>query len=406
MGTLIQLPGGSMPTGIIGIPDGSGWYIFYTSLRAAMTAATAGDTIIFFDSYTESVSGTITLKDGVNINLNGHKYTYDVADTTNMFDTVGPMEASFYNGVLERTNATGAALTEGCVFLLVNDVSLYFYDVESINATKLLFHKVSGLINTKIYGGRWLGGNGSTAIDVSGCEIINCTFETEYVVRLNFSRIVDCTCFTTGTAAQSANVRGQSEIINCNFQITNPSNNQPTVFLDNSEMKSSIVVTKGTGFGISAENSEVYDCYTESVNFAALRLRNGSYAKDCTVITQNNEAASVDESELHSSSVSSGSSFAVCYVTDNSLIYNCYFKSTDASAAGGVVYLQLNGNQVLNCTLDVDNTGKYGITGNSGISATIVKNTGNMLTGQLVNTMNISNNQVYTQDNFGNIIIG
>ena len=100
MSTLINLAGGGgLATGIIGIPDGAGWYTFYASLDTAMTAAVSGDTIVFFDDYTETATGNIALKDGVDINLNGHTYTFDKIGTESALiaTAAGAVSCTFYN---------------------------------------------------------------------------------------------------------------------------------------------------------------------------------------------------------------------------------------------------------------------------------------------------------------------
>ena len=75
---------GGSASGVFGIADTSGVYTFYATLTLAMAAATAGQTIEMFADVTESSVTSITLKNGVNINGNGHTYNYTAA-TGNCF---------------------------------------------------------------------------------------------------------------------------------------------------------------------------------------------------------------------------------------------------------------------------------------------------------------------------------
>ena len=61
--------------GKFGISNSNGIYTYYTTLQAAIDAAVAGQTVEVFADYIETGNVTIILKDGVNINGNGHSYT-------------------------------------------------------------------------------------------------------------------------------------------------------------------------------------------------------------------------------------------------------------------------------------------------------------------------------------------
>ncbi len=76
-------------TGRFGIADSNGAYTYYTTLTLAMAAASSGKTIEFFTDYTETGAVTITCKDGVTINGNGHTYTCTSAGAgLKLFDNV------------------------------------------------------------------------------------------------------------------------------------------------------------------------------------------------------------------------------------------------------------------------------------------------------------------------------
>ena len=60
--------------GPFGISNLSGSYTYYNTLSSSMAAASSGQTIEVFADYTESAGSSVTLKNGVNINGNGHTY--------------------------------------------------------------------------------------------------------------------------------------------------------------------------------------------------------------------------------------------------------------------------------------------------------------------------------------------
>jgi hypothetical protein len=62
--------------GRFGIANSNGAYTFYATLSSAMTAALSGQTIEMFTDVTEVGVVAIPLKQGVDINGNGHTYTY------------------------------------------------------------------------------------------------------------------------------------------------------------------------------------------------------------------------------------------------------------------------------------------------------------------------------------------
>jgi hypothetical protein len=74
----------SSSSGVFGIANTSGVYTFYATLTLAMAAATSGQTIEMFADVTETGATTVTLKNNVTINGNGHTYNYTAA-TGNCF---------------------------------------------------------------------------------------------------------------------------------------------------------------------------------------------------------------------------------------------------------------------------------------------------------------------------------
>jgi hypothetical protein len=105
------VPASGSSSGRFGIADSNGEYTFYTTLTLAMTAASAGQTIELFADYTESGATTITLKNNVTINGNGHTYTH-TSTTGNTFNFVAGATVYINNLIINRTvtTPTGAAV--------------------------------------------------------------------------------------------------------------------------------------------------------------------------------------------------------------------------------------------------------------------------------------------------------
>lgn len=408
---IVASGGGS--SGIIGIANGSGVYTYYASLSLAMAGAISGDTIVFFDNYTETSSGKITLKDGVDINLNGHRFVYDVADATAMFVSVNAT-TNFYNGVIERLNAVPTTSIEGVVFQIDDSCFLYFYGVEirqSSDAQILI--RQGGTTKSRIFGGRWTGGsvtygNSATMRDM---EIISTYWETvepvtltNGVTNLIDSVIINDTSLPFNTAlAFSTNCTIQ----NCYVEKTNVADTSTVCSGTGGLIRNSTFVQRGLGLGLNMSGGDVYDSFIQSVNGTALRLISGSYGKNCTAInTGTNNSIYVDRSEIHDSSGQSNSNLYVLFATQDCTIFNCALTTNGTSPTGSVIYLQNSSNKVAQCTLAVANASKFGIDGNAGQSAQIVGNMGDMTNGALVNTANITNIQTFTEDSFGNLLIG
>ena len=106
-------------TGIFGISNSSGTYTYYSTLTAAMTAASSGQTIEVFADYTENTGVTITLKDGVNINGNGHTYTFvgtSPGQNTFVIANNSTVNSSITNYIITSSNSSGG----NCIYLGTN----------------------------------------------------------------------------------------------------------------------------------------------------------------------------------------------------------------------------------------------------------------------------------------------
>lgn len=113
-------------SGIWGISNSSGSYTYYTTLTLAITAATSGQTIELFTDVVESTNTQVTLKDGVDINFNGHSYTLSASGTASNFYVNYAGRNRFYNGKIIRSGGTANNANSAC-FLVDGITASYAY---------------------------------------------------------------------------------------------------------------------------------------------------------------------------------------------------------------------------------------------------------------------------------------
>ena len=109
-------------SGVFGISNASGVYTYYSTLTLAMAAATAGQTIEMFADVVETGAVTITLKNDVNINGNGHTYTLNNSGLTHALTVANTVVTScnINNLNVVRTGSTGSLFDNSCLILGVS----------------------------------------------------------------------------------------------------------------------------------------------------------------------------------------------------------------------------------------------------------------------------------------------
>jgi hypothetical protein len=122
MSTGINIAPSGGATGIWGIANTSGIYTYYTTLTLAMAAATAGQTIEMFADVVETGAVTVTLKNGVNINGNGHTYTLNNSGLNHALSAANSVTTScnIINLNVVRTGSTGSVFDSSCLILGIN----------------------------------------------------------------------------------------------------------------------------------------------------------------------------------------------------------------------------------------------------------------------------------------------
>jgi hypothetical protein len=135
--------------GPFGIADTTGAYTYYNTLNDAMIAALAGQTVEVFTDYTETTSLEIILKDGVNINGNGHTFVKNTNNTSNIFTTV---TGAFYECSIINYHVWRKAGAGMCFLTAINNTG-------RIDFTGTIFRSTGG--------GR--------AAEITGIDVLNLT---------------------------------------------------------------------------------------------------------------------------------------------------------------------------------------------------------------------------------------
>jgi hypothetical protein len=375
--------------GILGIASTGGNYTYYSTYTLAMTAAVAGETVEQFGNITETSNVTITIKDGVSINMNGYTYTTD-GSTVGAFyhDDNGYEQTRFQNGTVKHINTGGVsnALSIGgeshmdCTGLIVISDGAYClnFNTNGVQKGRLIggsYIHTGGsgwnhVIEGNLYGAYLNTGNG--AVRIIGGSLDNCRIDGSVFISsgiLSNSRVVggsyshaisnEGTVFNT--YASSALFRGISNgtngIVENSTGISNASDGIYSVAgtVNNSRGKST------ASYGIYMGNANAYanGCIAESSAAAAIRLNFGK-------------------------------------------IYNCKAICTfDDPSGDGILVTQSDGFEIIDCYATVVNSSAFAVDGTQ--SGVISGLKGRGMTALIGSTTNTLTN---TTDAFNNGLIG
>lgn len=126
----------NLPSGSFGVSNSNGVYTYYNSFNNAISAATSGQTVEMFGDVIETGNVSITLKDGVTINGNGHTYTLSYSGTSSAFidgNTTTRKDCIINNIIIKRTNGTNS-LTDSLAMLINGNTTVYCNDVLLISS--------------------------------------------------------------------------------------------------------------------------------------------------------------------------------------------------------------------------------------------------------------------------------
>lgn len=399
--------GSGLATGIIGIPDGSGWYTFYASLNLALASAVIGDTIIFFDNYTESTTGTL-LKSGVDINLNGHTYTLDTADAQDTLSNVASAgKYRIYNGVIKRQNAVPNDERDGVVLRIDTASSeLILVGVEVIQESDACV--VYGTGKPIVNGGVYRGGSATfqyTALNLSW-TMANATWFMNEELILNDCTSLNCIFYQLSNKDGVTLTNTAKLFESFVSHVGNASAGFYALQISGSgAVAQNVNVQSNTSDGILVSGGSLYDSAVRVSDEIACRVANGSYVSNVSAVSRANYGLYIDRSEVHNSYSETTTGSSSVFIGQDSTLFNSSIISNNASGVG--IFLNASSNKISKCTIGMSNVTGNAIDGNAlGVFAQIVNNVADNSLGALINTTNITNIQVFTQDGFGNILIG
>jgi hypothetical protein len=164
-------------SGVFGIANTSGVYTYYATLTLAMAAAVAGQTIEMFADVTETGAVTINLKNGVNINGNGHSYTLSNTGTVSCLSDNGvAVTCSITDLTLNRIGSTSQSITNTTCLLVTGASRIDFTGSKAFasNATSVIVNN-SGAIVSNVYAYGASGAQAATTIYVNAGRLENST---------------------------------------------------------------------------------------------------------------------------------------------------------------------------------------------------------------------------------------
>jgi hypothetical protein len=418
-----QMKSGLAKYGKVGIADSTGSYTFYNTYAAAITAAVSGQTIEQFADIVETSAVTINLKNGVNINGNGHTYTLSNSGTNSSLSDNGvAVICDISNITIKRSGA--AASTSNSAALLVSAASkltgdAYFYNT----GCSIIVTNASAELN------------GFKAITTSNYHGVSSNGILKNIYAESYSYDYHYAIYSTGTALNchalgfglyhaafynggiangcSGTVTGGfgSGFVNTGTA-TNCSGKSIGAYgfsSSGSAINCTGVATSGTGFGFNGSGNILEKCsgYSSSgYGFSGY----GSRLIDCTGVSLSNIGLTVlngNDSQagcINCTGVSYGSIGMSCNFSPNNFgVVNPRAISYYNNAAGHALQIGSYGNTVVSGYFAVANSSANCINSGSVISTKIAKNTYVGATTPV--NANITQTMVNTQDGYGNISI-
>jgi hypothetical protein len=332
--------------GRFGIADTNGVYTYYTTLTAAMTAAVSGQTIEMFADYTETGAVTITLKDGVTINGNGHTYNVTNVGASDVFESTAAGIYRIYNLIVNRINATG-----GSILNAKNNVnSIHYFDgcYFTTNSTGITASGI-GLTRQQFY-------NANITITGSGSGFNGSSTSTQlFNFKIVGTSISTGRCVLGGVMYNSSFEHFGTGVITCStfnaYNCTIISNTSGTAASDFFAYNC-LIIGKGSG-NVTSQGYNLSNCTIYSTGGVCMSFING-IVNNCSIYSTANYAiAGSGTDSYYNCSIYSGANTAAYGSTK---LYNCTLTST----ANVVIYN--NAGIVQNCSIECtwNNSGGHG----------------------------------------------
>jgi len=343
---------GGASFGPFGIANSSGVYTYYNTFTLAIAAATSGQTVEIFADIIETGAVTITLKDGVNINGNGHTYTLNNSGLIHAFLAVASTVTScnINNLNVIRTGSTGSIFDNSCLILGANG---------------------SGIINCA----------GSTFKNSgSGCGI---AFNTNSVHEINYAVAYATTIWGafgifTSAGAKLNNCIGYGtsggfgirchnggDIQNC----TGVSDSGYGIFASGGNQSNSVgISTSGVGF---LGSSSSYNCIGRSISGVGFDISGAVSIVNCVGVSTSGVGLSASLSNIYNCTGISSSSRGM-HLLNGTIAYSIISKSSsNYSILANASSVQIYTSTIIS---EWNNAGGIGISSNTTTIPAIILN--------------------------------
>lgn len=386
-----QIP--SAPYGVWGIANSSGQYTYYATWTLAMASATSGQTVELFADISETTNMYI-LKDGVNVNGNGHTVTFTNSNH-GITDNDVSVNCKVFNITIVRSNSSASGYR--CLYIdnigskVFGCGSLILKNTNSTGLGLYLDGECSGIIiecANAVYG---------TTTSSNLYDFVVKSFGTGYGVYFNnYGYCSNGVIESTSTA---------------NYAISG------NIYADNLRVKSNGYSADGLIYG------SISNCFIKSITSVAVAAgsvdalhancyieSNGSYGVDrgvynnCTIISTVNLAVRNNQTYLYNCKMTSYLS-AVCGATNSTLkMYSCILTCLWNNASGHGTN-SLTTSEIVDCTFIITNASAYAIT-NDYLAPNVIMY-GNKIKGtsNFYNATFVTQAQTNTADTKGNVIL-
>lgn len=439
-------------SGPFGIANSTGVYTYYNTLQLAINAASSGQTVEVFTDYTETGFVTINLKDGVDINFNGHTYTLDSSGANNAFTASGPVNCRLLNGIIVRRGSTLNASSSNICLALFSSSSI-ITDCQFKGSHAIVYSTSSG---STINGGRFFSeGNfsnsffgivttagvindaiielssippqGSSGLYLSGGSANNCGVYIEGFDNLGIrsinGNINNCIIDAISTSVRMTG--GTLSNTYCNGNIGCYGNtNVPTVisnstittslqgvFISNSAqdvelLGCSIYALSNQGISVGGINTLISNCFVYSNNQSIVVLGSNTSINNSSFYSLTSQGINISagprdvtikncvSTSLTSSSITNNSSTATT-------ITNTVAESLWQNAAGHSIVIgsSYSGHTIAFCHLITSNTTANAIRGSSNGGVRYVNNVFDGMTTPVFNITQLTTNVGDTRGN-------
>jgi hypothetical protein len=381
--------GGS--SGVCGIPNSSGVYTFYATLSLAITAASSGQTIEVFTSITETGAVQINLKNGVNINFNGHTYTLNNAGTSNAFsdNNVGVI-VKLMNGTINRIGGTNTGSNSLCLDILNTSTNIDGTGMKFISSFSLACRLYDGTLTGGFYSGYTIG----LSINSGFANNVNCYSQTSYGISMSGGEISNSKSLSNGSYGMLIN---GGLVSNCYSKSTA---NSGALCQGGTINNSTFFSTSSSGLWIYSGSPVVNQCLGYSTASVGIQLETAARVTNCNGYSTVNRGINVSINTPIYNCISE--SLANVGLTSQGGVYGCTAKSYWNNASGHA--MSGTNPDVFNCNLEVTNASANCLHHTSAIN---VKFGANIYKGATtpVNA-NITQTQANAPDTYGNIKIG